>query len=142
MLNFIVNKRSGKNRGESNLNVITEYCNAHGIEYSVYETNAPRHAVTLTRSICSLGADNVVAIGGDGTFHEVLNGITDFSAIKVGFIPSGRGNDFARAANLPLKPIEALTDILTGETKKNRLYRLRRKTLSERCRYRHGRRRS
>ena len=118
MLNFIVNKRSGKNRGESNLNVITEYCNAHGIEYSVYETNAPGHAVTLTRSICSLSADNVVAIGGDGTFHEVLNGITDFSAIKVGFIPSGRGNDFARAANLPLKPIEALTDILTGETKK------------------------
>lgn len=117
MLNFVVNKRSGKNRGSIHLNAITSYCNEHGINYSVYETNAPGHAVKLTESICASGADNVIAIGGDGTFHEVLNGIPDLSAVKVGFIPSGRGNDFAKAAKLPLKPLDALTDILSGETK-------------------------
>ena len=118
MYNFIVNKRSGKNRGENNLNILTAYCNAKGIDYSVYETNARGHAVKLTRMLCDAGADNVIAIGGDGTFHEVVNGVTDFEKIRIGFIPSGRGNDFARAAALPLKPLEAFADIIVGETKR------------------------
>lgn len=118
MYNFIVNKRSGKNRGENNLNILTSYCNAKGIDYSVYETNARGHAVKLTRMLCDAGADNVIAIGGDGTFHEVVNGVTDFEKIRIGFIPSGRGNDFARAAALPLKPLEAFADIIAGETKR------------------------
>ena len=118
MYNFIVNKRSGKNRGENNLNILTAYCNAKGIDYSVYETNARGHAVKLTRMLCDAGADNVIAIGGDGTFHEVVNGVTDFEKIRIGFIPSGRGNDFARAAALPLKPLEAFADIIAGETKR------------------------
>lgn len=118
MYNFIVNKRSGKNRGENNLNILTNYCNAKGYDYSVYETNARGHAMKLTEMLCRSGADNVIAIGGDGTFHEVVNGITDFENIKVGFIPSGRGNDFARAASLPLKPLEAFEDIIAGETKR------------------------
>ncbi len=118
MYNFIVNKRSGKNRGANNLNVLTKYCNSNGIDYSVYETNARGHAMKLTQMLCENGADNVIAIGGDGTFHEVVNGITDFEKIKIGFIPSGRGNDFARAADLPLKPLEAFADIIAGETKR------------------------
>ncbi len=118
MYNFIVNKRSGRNRGENNLNILTSYCNAKGYDYSVYETNARGHAMKLTEMLCRSGADNVIAIGGDGTFHEVVNGITDFEKVKVGFIPSGRGNDFARAASLPLKPLEAFEDIIAGETKR------------------------
>lgn len=117
MYNFVVNKLSGRNRGENNLNILTAYCNANGIDYSVYETNARGHATKLTQMLCNSGADNVIAIGGDGTFHEVLNGVTDFSAVRIGFIPSGRGNDFARAAALPLKPLDAFADILAGETK-------------------------
>ena len=39
---------------------------------------------------------NIIVIGGDGTFNEVLNGITNFSNWNVGLIPSGSGNDFAR----------------------------------------------
>ena len=118
MYNFVVNKLSGKNRGENNLNIITSYCNSRGINYSVYETNARGHAMKLTEMLCDSGADNVIAIGGDGTFHEVVNGVKDFEKIKIGFIPSGRGNDFARAAALPLKPIEAFEDILSGQTKR------------------------
>jgi len=57
-----------------------------------------------------------VAVGGDGTFHEVLNGIKDPLKTSLGLIPAGRGNDFARAANLKLSPIKALKDILKGET--------------------------
>lgn len=118
MYNFIVNKGSGKRRGEEYLNRITEFCDGKCIEYTVYATNAKGHAAQLTRELCGRGADNVTAIGGDGTFHEVLNGLTTPEKTTVGFVPAGRGNDFARAAGLALKPLDAFGDILRGETKR------------------------
>ncbi|MBR6788214.1 MAG: diacylglycerol kinase family lipid kinase [Clostridia bacterium] len=117
MYNFVVNKGSGKKRGAEYLQRITEYCDKKGIEYTVYQTNAKGHATTLTRELCEDGADNVIAIGGDGTFHEVVNGIVTNGKTVVGFIPAGRGNDFARTSKLSNDPIEAFEDILRGETK-------------------------
>ena len=118
MYNFVVNKGSGKRRGEEYLQKITEYCDARNIEYTVYQTNAKGHAEELTRNLCGEGADNVIAIGGDGTFHEALNGLVTPESTRIGFIPAGRGNDFARAAHLSLKPVEAFGDILRGDMKK------------------------
>lgn len=118
MYNFVVNKGSGKRRGEEYLGQITRYCDARGIEYAVHATNAKGHAEQITRMLCESGADNVVVIGGDGTFHEALNGLVTPDRTALGFIPAGRGNDFARAAGLSLKPTEALEDILHGETKR------------------------
>jgi YegS/Rv2252/BmrU family lipid kinase len=40
-------------------------------------------------------------MGGDGTMHDVLNGVVDFSSVALGLIPMGTGNDFAAAANIP-----------------------------------------
>lgn len=117
MYHFVVNKTSGKNRGKKYLQKITEYCNDNAIDYTVYETNAKGHATVLTQDLCLHGADNVIAIGGDGTFHEVLNGLLTPDVTAVGFIPAGRGNDFARAAKLSLKPVEAFKDIVRGEKK-------------------------
>lgn len=118
MYNFVVNERSGKFRGRKCIKKITDYCNENGIEYQVLITNAVGHAKQLVSDLCDKGADNVIAVGGDGTFHEVLNGIKDFSSITVGFIPAGRGNDFARSAGLSLDPMEAFGAILKGETRR------------------------
>ncbi|MBQ7227601.1 MAG: diacylglycerol kinase family lipid kinase [Clostridia bacterium] len=117
MYNFVANKGSGKKRGEAYLKKITEYCDGKGIEYTVYETNAKCHATELTKELCLSGADNVIAIGGDGTFHEALNGLVTPETTTLGFIPAGRGNDFARASKLSSDPIEAFEDILRGDTK-------------------------
>ncbi len=117
MLNFIANIRSGKGLGNRNLNKITKYCNDHNIEYTVHTTNAPGHAVKITKELCKNGSDTIVAVGGDGTFHEVLRGIQSFEKTSLGFIPSGRGNDFAHGIGLPLNPIKALEIILRGKTK-------------------------
>ena len=74
------------------------------------------YTVILTYlSLLSAGTGIVVALGGDGTFHEVLNGIADFEKVRLGFIPAGRGNDYARAAKLSTKPNKALQDILRGD---------------------------
>lgn len=54
------------------------------------------------REICSNddSEKNIVVVGGDGTINEVLNGITDFSKVKFGVIPTGSGNDFCRGVGI------------------------------------------
>ena len=116
MLNIIANIKSGKGRGLKNVRKIVEYCLGKNVAYSLYLTNKPGHATELARSLTKNGGE-IVALGGDGTFHEVLNGISDIQNTALGFIPSGRGNDFVRAAGCSLDPIKALEDILRGETK-------------------------
>lgn len=116
MLNIIANIKSGKGRGLKNVRKIVEYCLGKNIAYSLYLTNKPGHATELARSLTKNGGE-IVALGGDGTFHEVLNGISDIQNTALGFIPSGRGNDFVRAAGCSLDPIKALEDILRRETK-------------------------
>lgn len=113
MINFIVNPLSGKNRGTKYIEKIVRYCCEKNIDHRVYFTRAKGHAEELAKALSDEGAELVVAVGGDGTFHEVLNGINP-EITKLGFIPSGRGNDFAKAANLSLKPLVALERIING----------------------------
>ncbi len=56
--------------------------------------------------------DHVIVIGGDGTLHEVMNGLTDFPSTPVGFIPAGTGNDFARGTDMKTKGVERFKEIL------------------------------
>jgi len=116
MIKFIVNEHSGNGKGKKAMKKISNYCSANNIAYSVSITKAQGHATALTKELTSNLDENItlVAVGGDGTFSEVLNGIANFEKAALGFIPTGRGNDYARAANLKLKPLNALKDILNG----------------------------
>jgi YegS/Rv2252/BmrU family lipid kinase len=115
MLHFIVNIKSGKGKALSNIRKITDYLTKRGIEYSMHVTRYPHHGEELARKLSLQDGATIVAMGGDGTFHEVLNGIGDLEKVRLGFIPCGRGNDFARAAGFNKNPIKALEDILRGE---------------------------
>ncbi len=114
MLNIIANVKSGKGRGLKNIKKVAKYCLKNNIPYALYLTNKPGHATELASQLTKDGGD-IIALGGDGTFHEVLNGIVDTEHTTIGFIPSGRGNDFVRTAGCSLNPIKALKDILSGE---------------------------
>jgi len=75
-------------------------------------------ATRLTREAVEDGADTVVAGGGDGTLHEVVQGVVESGAeeaCSIGLLPQGTANDFARAAGVPLEPLEALRRIVAGE---------------------------
>ena len=80
----------------------------------------PTHAIDLARQAGEEGYDLVIAIGGDGTVHEVVNGLMQVPAKKrpaLGIVPVGSGNDFAYACGIPKDAAEALRLAMTGTTK-------------------------
>lgn len=112
MYHFIVNLTAGSGKTAKAAAQIEEYLKGKGIPYAMHESKYPGNAIELARAISSESV-NIVAVGGDGTFNEVLNGI-DIQKAVLGFIPAGVGNDFARSAGISKKPLEALEDILKG----------------------------
>lgn len=68
------------------------------IPFDLVETEGPGHAVKLARDAALAGIRAIVAAGGDGTVHEVANGIVSASSdgVALGLIPIGTGNDFVK----------------------------------------------
>jgi len=73
------------------------------------ETRVPGHARELALHAVDGGHDRVIAVGGDGTIQEVVNGLMEAGAeISLGIVPGGNGNDLARSLGLPHRADEAL----------------------------------
>ncbi len=88
-----------------------------GAEWS--GTVYPTHATELAKQAALDGYDLVIAMGGDGTVHEVVNGLMLAPVDKrpaLGVVPLGSGNDFAHALGLPQEPDRALTLALEGKS--------------------------
>ena len=119
MYYFIVNPNSRSGAGLDIWNRLRSILESRGISYTGYLTRYIGHAITLSRQISSSGSpDNpvrLITVGGDGTIHEVLTGITDFDNVIFGYIPTGSGNDFCRGMGLPRDPYDALNSILKEE---------------------------
>ena len=116
-MDIIANVTSGKGRGAKYLAAVEAYLKEHNIDYTVHTTKHAGHGKELAQELCANGAQTVVALGGDGTFHEVLNGM-DFARARMGLVPAGRGNDFAIGAHAAsLDPTQAIADIVRGEPK-------------------------
>ncbi len=78
----------------------------------------PNHAKELAQQAAEEGYDLVVAVGGDGTAHEVINGLMQVPAEKrprFGIVPLGSGNDYAANLGLPKDSSAALKAILNGK---------------------------
>ena len=87
-----------------------------GVDWS--GTVYPGHAIDLSQQAGEQGYDMVIAMGGDGTVHEVINGLMKVPEEKrpiLGIVPVGSGNDFAHGIKASSKPTEALTHALDGE---------------------------
>ncbi len=115
MYNFIVNRHSRSGLGGKVWEELEKILQEHAIEYTVFFTEYRRHATSLATKITSDGNEHIIiALGGDGTVNEVVNGITDFDKTTFGYIPVGSGNDFARGLHLPTDPKAALEVILAN----------------------------
>jgi len=87
-----------------------------GVDWS--GTVYPGHAIELARQAGEEGYDMVIAMGGDGTVHEVVNGLIQVPENKrpiLGVVPVGSGNDFAHGIGASKNSTEALTHALNGD---------------------------
>jgi diacylglycerol kinase (ATP) len=97
-----------------------ELCQA-GVEHDLVKTLRPGHATELARSAHGEGYSSVVAVGGDGTVSEVVNGLAlsmlaTGTISTLGIIPIGTGNDFATVSGIPMTVREATRCLAAGRT--------------------------
>ncbi|EAX97676.1 hypothetical protein TVAG_346780 [Trichomonas vaginalis G3] len=119
MFHFIVNPSSQSGKSKSLWKLIERELKEHHIDYKVHYTRYEYHAIQLVQEICKeKGFKTIVALGGDGTVSEVVNGITDFDNVKFGYIPTGSSNDFSRGLGLPTKFKKALDTVLYSKNYK------------------------
>jgi len=105
-IKIILNPVAGNGHAGQSLPEVKEMLNGLGIAYDIEHTTAPLHAVHIARTAAIDGYSIVVAMGGDGTINEVLNGLMEGRALghkttAMGVLGAGRGNDFAFGAGLP-----------------------------------------
>ena len=108
--NPISGKGKAKDVAEQGYAALTE----SGQQGQLMLTSASGDAKRFAHEAVSAGIQFVVACGGDGTLHEVVNGIATVPDVTLGVLPCGRGNDFAAAVGIPLKPEAAIATLLSG----------------------------
>ncbi|MBU1369254.1 MAG: diacylglycerol kinase family lipid kinase [Bacteroidetes bacterium] len=110
----IVNPTAGVGQGEKDWPLIKSLLEAEGFEFESQLTTHPFHAIELaSQLIQEKGFSKIIAVGGDGTLNEVVNGIfqqTRFATtdIMLGMITIGTGNDWGRMYNFPKKYKKAI----------------------------------
>ena len=118
---IIYNPTSGREAMKNDLVEILNVLENAGYETSAYATTPePKSAQNEAKRAALAGFDLVIAAGGDGTINEVVNGIAPLEKRpKLGIIPAGTTNDYARALKIPREsPLEAAKVIAKGQTVK------------------------
>ena len=122
MYYFLVNLKGGSGKSVRRWKIIKNQLEKNNVAYELLVPEFQGDATRIAREVCEREDSDIrlVILGGDGTINEVLNGITDFSRLKIGLIPTGSGNDFSRGLHLPRhRPSKSLKMILhAGDGKK------------------------
>ena len=100
---IIINPQAGRGKCKKKWPEIKSIIESQDIDFESYFTKAPGHASILAKDLETQGFTRIVVMGGDGTFHEVVNGL-DAARVALGIIPAGTGNDFCRSVGIPLNP--------------------------------------
>lgn len=114
---LIYNPTAGREDIKRNLPDILTMLEDGGLETSCHATKGEGDAVYAAQRAAAHGYDVVIAAGGDGTVHEVVNGLARTEQRpSLGIIPSGTTNDFARATDIPRQFGEACHVITRGHS--------------------------
>lgn len=116
---FVINATAGRGKTGKKIAHIIDSLNSHKMDYEIVLTKAPQHAVQIAQDAAANSLKNIIAVGGDGTLNEVLNGIMRSGKsedVILGLIPEGGGNDFANNFDLTQKVDRAIEIILQGNT--------------------------
>jgi YegS/Rv2252/BmrU family lipid kinase len=118
----ILNPVAGHGRAERRWRRAERDLIRHGVVPSTFRTSRQGEAASLARAVLEQGFDTVLAVGGDGTVHEVVNGLSSGGAIppgvRLGVVPGGTGMDFARNAGLSRSPQAAVARVLRAQERR------------------------
>ncbi len=107
MYALIVNPASGNGRGLREFPRVEALLHEEGVLYKLYRANAHGDAREYAAEAVREGMIGIIAVGGDGTLFEVINGMAR-SKLSLLFFCCGTGNDFVKTLRLPKDPLEAL----------------------------------
>ena len=108
----IANPRAGRGRVEAALPQVENILRDQGLGYRIVRTTHPGHATQAARDALRAGERYLVAAGGDGTVHEVVNGMISGGRpiapdAVLGVVAAGSGCDFVRSFGLPGDAVQA-----------------------------------
>ncbi len=120
---FIVNPRAGSGKTMSEWVPAEKKLTRLGIPYITEFTDYKRHALSLAYNAAADGFRKIMAVGGDGSLHEVFNGVlkwcddssTDPGEFILGVVPIGSGNDWIKSLGVPHDTSEVI-DLLARES--------------------------
>ncbi|MEW6172900.1 MAG: diacylglycerol kinase family protein [Bacillota bacterium] len=119
-LGLVVNPAAGNGSVRRAWPGIARLLNSAGLEFTYGFTGRPGDGKELARKVLSQGCDCVVAVGGDGTVNEVLNGLLAEDIpprARLGIIPCGTGRDLARTLSIPRSPAGAVARLAEGRAR-------------------------
>lgn len=112
---LVVNPKAGRGRSGKELPRLLDQLDRAAVSYRVSSTQGPGHATELATEAAAGGAATVVAVGGDGTVNEVVNGLMTVEPggrPSLGVVAAGSGADFARTFDLPADTGESLRGVI------------------------------
>lgn len=117
----IVNPVAGSGKGLIDFPYISKLLRDQNIDHDYVFTEHKHHATELTVEAVNKGYRNIIIVGGDGTIHEVVNGlfvqqVVPTQGVLLGVIAVGTGNDWIRMFGIPLKYSEAIKAIVAGHS--------------------------
>ena len=119
----MLNPAAGRGAAGRALDPIAREFHHQGWSVEVARTEGPGHGAELAARAVQAGAQRIVAVGGDGTVHEVANGLLrpartgPGGEVALGVVPIGSGNDFAKLAGVYRhSPVRAVQRLVTAQT--------------------------
>jgi diacylglycerol kinase (ATP) len=117
---LIANPTSGRGKRRHVVEQVAARLHEAGRNPDLHWTDRRGHAEELARIAVAEGATHVVACGGDGTIHEVVNGMmaarNGAAPATLGIVPLGRCNDLAHTLRMPITDLSAIVELLLGDS--------------------------
>ena len=119
-----VNRAAGRGRAALHLRRLQDLFESPRVSVQFIETSGAAELESAARQAAEQNHCLLLALGGDGTFQSLVNGVHGSDAI-IGILPAGGGNDFAAALGLPGDPVSAAKINLKGKVRSVDMVRAR-----------------
>ncbi len=117
----VVNPKAGGGKVSEQWPILAHKLKEQGVSFDEMFTGHRYHAVELVIAALRKGYRKIISVGGDGTIHEIVNGLMHQDDVLVGevtlaVLPAGSGNDWTRMYKIPLDYDKAIANLISGRT--------------------------